>query len=172
MGRAKQKRSSTRPGNPRSPTRRRINGDETCTTYDGVLPTIDSTVRIMTPGNGYLKFGVVTAITLDGNNAGIPSIRVKLYNGDYLIRPQNEVRVYGNVQNHYYGFFDLDGKFLSVGDKVHVLDDGGHIGRVEEYIGRVKELLPSKVWVKRDSGEYEFVNHDDVVIMEEHPDLF
>jgi len=43
-----------------------------------------------------------------------------------------------------------------------VLEDGS-------YTGRVKELLPSKVWVKRDSGEYEFADHQHVLIMEEFP---
>ena len=57
-----------------------------------------------------------------------------------------------------------DGKFLSVGDKVTVLEDGG-------YTGRVEELLPLKVWVKRESGEYVFVDLQHVFIMEEFPTL-
>ena len=92
MGRTKH--PSTLPDNPRSTSRRRLNRVPTATTYDvGVVPTVDSTVRIMTPRNGYLKFGVVMVIHLDRNSAsGIPYVRVKLYNGDYLVRPQNESR--------------------------------------------------------------------------------
>ena len=161
MGRAKQ--SSTMPDNPRSSTRRRINQDTTVTTYDGVVPAIGSTVRIMAPGNGYLKFGIVMVKNSNGNTpSGIPDVGVKLYNGDYIVRPQNEVRVYGVTQNHYYDFITADRRFLSVGDKVMVLEDGG-------YTGRVEELLPSKVWVKRDSGEHAFVDILHVYIMEEFP---
>ena len=162
MGRAKH--SSTMPDNPSSSTRRRINHDTTVTTYDGVVPTIHSTVRIMTPGNGYLKFGIVMVKNLWNGNirSGIPDVGVKLYNGDYIVRPQNEVRVYGDTQNHFYDFMTADGKFLSVGDKVTVLEDGG-------YTGIVEELLPLKVWVKTDSGEYVFVDHQHVFIVEEFP---
>ena len=161
MGRTKQ--SSTAPENPRFPTRRRIDCVPTVTFDDGVVPTIHSTVRIMTRGNGYRKFGIVKAINLDENLAsGIPDVGVKLYNGDYIVRPQNEVRVYRGTQNHYYDFMTADGKFLSVGDKVTVLEDGG-------YTGRVEELLPLKVWLKTDSGEYVFVDHQHVFIVEEFP---
>jgi len=164
MGRTKH--PSTSPDNPRSTSRRRLNRVPSATTYDvGVVPTVDSTVRIMTPGNGYLKFGVVMVIHLDRNSAsGIPYVRVKLYNGDYLVRPQNELRVYDYEEDFGYSFFSSDGKFVSVGDKVKVLYD-------DTYTGRVEELLPMQAWIKKESGGYEFADLDHVVIMEEYPTL-
>ena len=164
MGRAKH--SSTRPDNPRSPTRRRLNGVPTATTYDdGVVPRVDDTVRIMSPGNGYLKFGVVKVKHLYRNSASeIPYVRVKLYNGDFLVRPQNDLRVYDYEEDHGYQFYGADGKFVSIGDKVKVLYD-------DTYTGKVEELVPNQAWIKRDSGEYEFADLDHVVIMEEYPTL-
>jgi len=47
---------------------------------------------------------------LNGNiRSGIPDIGVKLYNGDYIVPPQNEMRVYEVTQNHYYDFMTADG---------------------------------------------------------------
>ena len=134
------------------------------TTFDGVILTVGSTVRIMTPGNGYLKFGVVRQQNLDQDlQSGILDVRVQLYNGDCIVCPRNQVRVYSEVNNHFYDFTDHDGKYLLVGDKVEVLSEG--------YFGRVEELLPMKVWIKKDSGEYSFEDQDELQIMEEYPNF-
>ena len=155
---------STATANNRPQKRRTINTDRSVTTFDGVIPTIGSTVRIMTPGNGYLKFGVVRQQNLDQDlESGIPDVRVQLYNGDCIVRPRNQVRVYSEVNNHFYDFTDHDGKYLSVGDKIEVLTEG--------YFGRVEELLPTKVWIKKESGEYSFEDHDELQIMEEYPNF-
>ena len=155
---------STATANNRPQKRRTINKDRSVTTFDGVIPTIGSTVRIMTPGNGYLKFGIVREQELDQDlELGVPDVRVQLYNRDCIVRPRNQVRVYGEGNNHFYDFTNFSGKYLSVGDKVEVLSEG--------YFGRVEELLPAKVWIKKDSGEYSFEDQDELQIIKEYPNL-